>query len=101
MAAIVSLVSVFLWLFIARAVTDGQSSARVTASGLFGLYTLMLLIGPADLSLRGPASRPTEAFLFFVWLIGLGAVVLLWQRASSEFFNVSRSRNCFPGNVGG
>ena len=89
MAVIVSLVSVLLWVFIARASTAGQWSARVTASGLFGLNTLILLIGPADLSVRGPASRPTEACLFIVWLIGLGVILLLWQRASSGFFNAS------------
>ena len=89
MAVIFSLVSVLLWVFIARASTDGQSSARITASGLFALDTLILLIGPADLSIRGPATQPTEVFLFIVWLIGLAATVLLWQRASSEFFNAS------------
>ena len=89
MAVIVSLVSAILWVFIARAGTDGQWSARVTASGLFGLDTLILLIGPADLGIRGPASGPTEAFLFIAWLIGLGAIVLLWQRASSAFFSAS------------
>jgi uncharacterized membrane protein len=62
MAIVVSMVSVLLWVFVARASTDGQWSARVTASGLFGLDTLILLIGPADLSLRG-ARVPAHASL--------------------------------------
>ena len=89
MAVIVSLVSVLLWIFIARASMTGQSSIRVTASALFALGTLILLIGPIDLGLRGP-SRPTDVLLLIVWLTGLGAVVLLWGRSSSEFFNSSR-----------
>ena len=90
MAVIVSVFGAFLWVFIARASRDGQWSARITATGLFGLGTLALLIGPADLSARGPASRATEACLLAVWLIGLAVIVLLWRRSSGKFFNGSR-----------
>lgn len=90
MAVIVSVFGTFLWVFVARASRDGQWSARITATGLFGLNTLALLIGPADVSVRGPASRATEACLFAVWLIGLAVIVLLWRRSSSTFFNGSR-----------
>lgn len=90
MAIIVSVVGAFLWVFIARASTEGQWSARITATGLFGLDTLALLAGPADLGVRGPASRPAEACLLAVWLTGLAVIVLLWQRSSGRFFSGSR-----------
>ena len=90
MAVIVSVLGVFPWLFIARASTDGQWSARITATALFGLDTLALLAGPADLSVRGPATRATEACLLAGWLTGLAVVTLLWQGSSGRFFNGSR-----------
>lgn len=90
MAVVIWLASVLLWVFIARASKEGQSSLRVTASALFGLNTLMLLIGPSDLSIRGP--RVTDVCPFIVWLIGLSAIVLLWRPASSRFFNASLNR---------
>ena len=54
MAVIVSLVSVLLWIFIARASMTGQSSIRVTASALFALGTLILLIGPSTWACEDP-----------------------------------------------
>lgn len=92
MAVIVSVLGALLWAFIARASADGQWSARITATGLFGLNTLALLIGPADLSVRGPASRATEACLLAAWLTGLAVIVLVWQGSSGRFFNGSRPR---------
>jgi hypothetical protein len=93
MSVVVSVIGALLWVFIARASTAGQWSARITATGLFGLDTLALLTGPADLSVRGPAPRITEACLLAVWLTGLAVIALLWRRSSGKFLSGSRSRS--------
>lgn len=88
MAVIIWALSVLLWSLIARAGKDGWTSLRFAASALFGIDTLMLLIGPPDLSVRGP--RVTDICPVVVWLIGLAVVLLLWQRSASKFFDASR-----------
>jgi hypothetical protein len=61
MATILCLVSIGLWLFIAKATSEGQWSARIIGSALFALNTLILLIGPPDLTFRGPTPPPVGA----------------------------------------
>jgi hypothetical protein len=91
MAVAVGLISVGLWIFVARASKDGQNWARVTGSVLFGLDTLASLAGPSGLAINGPQPTVAKLFTALVWLAGLGAVVLLWQRGSRAFFSRSPS----------
>jgi hypothetical protein len=51
------------------------------SSVLFGLDTIFLLLG---ISRTGFQLGNVVSIL--VWLAGLGAVVLLWRRESTEFF---------------
>lgn len=88
MAVIIWVLSVLLWALVARAAKNGWSSLRIAASSLFGINSLMLLIGPADLSIRGP--RVTDICPVIVWLIGLAAVIFLSQRSASKFYRASR-----------
>jgi serine/threonine kinase PknH len=83
----VSLIEIGLWLAIARACKRGKSWARIAGTALFGLYT----IGALGV-LGNPHSGIAVAKLLTVvsWLIACGAVVFLWQRASSAFFRNSR-----------
>ena len=76
----VALVVIALWLWMARAVGQGQSWARILSTVLFGLATLELTgsHGVAQV-LWAPA-----------WLVGAAAVWLLWRRDSSAFFNRGR-----------
>jgi hypothetical protein len=80
-AVVSGLIGIALWLWMARASGQGRSWARVVSSVLFGLATLDLI---------GVFSEPTTAlglvFPLLTWLIGLGAVFLLWRRDSTEFF---------------
>jgi hypothetical protein len=48
---------------------------------LFGLDTLFLLLGVAR---AGAAASSLVSIL--TWLIGLGAVILLWRKDSSDYF---------------
>jgi hypothetical protein len=81
---LVGLVTVGLWIWMAKANRAGQSWARITATVLFGLNTLNLDINRAD---------PLLLLLIslLAWLVGLGALVLLWRRKSREYFARERS----------
>ena len=78
---VVGLISVGLWIWLARAAKRGRNWARITGTVLFGLDTLLILLSLSRL-------RVGAAGLIDVlsWLIGLGAVILLWRRDSSNFF---------------
>ena len=69
-----------------------SANARATGSVLFGLDTLALLIGPPDAGIRGPVTAVTRILAGIVWVIGLSAVVFLWQKDSSTFFKTPRWR---------
>ena len=81
------LVGVGLWIWMAMANKRGANWARIVATVFFGLDTLSLLANFA---------RPEALFIrlvgLLIWLIGLGAVILLWQRQSSEYFKAPRAR---------
>jgi hypothetical protein len=74
-------IGIALWLWMAKANGQGRHWARVTSTVLFGLFTLSLLIG-----LRWSGTVIGLAFGILTWLIGLSAVILLWRKESSAFF---------------
>ena len=75
------LVPVALWLWMARAVSQGKNWARILSTVLFVLATLQLT------GSRGVVQVFTVAL---TWLIGLAVVWLLWRPASSAFFKPQR-----------
>ncbi len=75
------LVPAALWLWMARAASQGRSWARILSTVLFVLATLPLTAS------RGVVQVLTVAP---AWLIGLAVVWLLWRRASSAFFKPQR-----------
>jgi hypothetical protein len=81
LAIVSGLVGIALWLWMAYANKHGRSWARVLSTVLFGLATLDLI---------GVVSEPKTAlgliFPVLTWLVGLGAVWLLWRPDSSAFF---------------
>src|SRR5215470_7400840 len=80
-AAVESLIAIGLWLLMAWANRGGKSWGRIMASVLFGLNTVLLL-----LSFTRAAASLSLAFSVLVWLVGLGAIVLLWRKESSQYF---------------
>jgi hypothetical protein len=80
------LIGAGLWIFIAQACKSGKSWARITGTVFFGINTVRVLGG-----LTVPFTAPVKIFAFVVWLVGLGAIVLLWQGSSSAFFTGTRS----------
>jgi hypothetical protein len=77
-----AVIAIGLWLWMARANSAGRNYARITGTVLFVVYTLFLL-----LDLRRPSVGIGLVFSLLVWLAGLGAVIMLWRRESSEYFS--------------
>ena len=85
LAVVSGVVGVALWLWMARKNGQGKNWARVLSTVLFGLATLDMF---------GVLSQPKTVlglvFPVLTWLIGLGAIVFLWRRESTEFFKPPR-----------
>ena len=80
--AIVSgVIGIGLWLWMARANNQGKNWARILSTVLFCLATLDLV---------GVFSEPKTliglVFPVLTWLVGVGAVFLLWRPESTAFF---------------
>ena len=86
-AIVEALVTLGLWLLMAWANRSGLAWGRITATVLFGLNTIGLLLA----FLRG-ADAVSLVFAVVVWLIGLGAIVLLWRKESSQYFATAAPR---------
>ena len=89
-AVLLGAAEIALWLAVARACRRGRGGARVAATVLFAVHTLGVL-GVVGSSQAGLA--PAKVLTLIGWLIGLGAVVALWQRPSSAFFAAQASLN--------
>jgi hypothetical protein len=86
LTVLLSVIEIALWLGIARACRNGKSWARVTGTVLFGLHTLGFL---GVLVNSHPGLGLTKVLTTLSWLIACGAVVFLWQRPSSAFFQAA------------
>ena len=84
---IIQVITIGLWLWMARANQAGKSWARIVLTVLFCLNTLILASG-----LARPHAAIGIVLLALVWLVGVAAIVLLWRRDSSNFFAAAKSR---------
>jgi hypothetical protein len=89
---ITGLIAVAAWVAIARACRNGSNGARITGTVLFGLATVDTLV-----SAVAPQAVAVKAWWPVIWLAGLIAVILLWQRASTAFFKGIASTAFFKG----
>jgi hypothetical protein len=88
---IIGLIAVGLWLWMARMNGAGRNWARITASVLFALWTYYTYVSIGQV--RGAATFVVSmAIVLATWLIGLGALVLLWRPDSSAYFKARSSR---------
>ncbi|HEY9242626.1 MAG TPA: hypothetical protein VIP48_11620 [Streptosporangiaceae bacterium] len=85
-AVIFGLIGIGLWLWMAYANKAGKNWARITATVFFGLDTLSVLT-----SFRQAEPILTRLISILIWLIGLGAIILLYQRESSAYFSASKT----------
>lgn len=86
-AVITGIIGIGLWIWMALMNRAGKSWARIVGTVLFGIDTLFLLAGLVQ---AGAAAGALVSIL--TWLVGLGAVVFLWRRDSTEYFNAYRGR---------
>lgn len=77
-------VCIGLWVWMALANRAGKSWARIGATVLFGVGTLLLAFGIGRSGLL-----VSSVVSLVIWLIGLGTVVFLWRRESSDFFRAA------------
>jgi hypothetical protein len=82
----VGVVAIALWLWMARMNGQGKGWARITATVLFGLWTIDTVT-----SVSQPGLIPAMVFPIIAWLFGLGTVILLWRPDSTAFFKFQRS----------
>jgi hypothetical protein len=80
------LIGAALWLWMAQSCRAGKGWARVVSTVFFGIDTLSVLVGSAAAQ-GGGLSR---IYGILVWVIGLIAIILLWQRSSSDYFRAPR-----------
>jgi hypothetical protein len=80
------LIGVGLWIWMAQMNKRGRSWARITSTVFFGIETLGVLVPATGVGALGDAG-PIRFYNILVWLIGLGAIILLWRRQSSDYFN--------------
>jgi xanthine/uracil permease len=79
---VVGLLSVALWVWLARASQRGKNWARMTGTVLFAIDTLLILLSISRIR------AGVGVFIdLLIWLIGLGAIILLWRRDSSDYFS--------------
>jgi hypothetical protein len=81
LAIVSGVLGIALWLWMSWANNQGKNWARILSTVLFGLATLDMV---------GVFSQPKTIygviFPVLTWLVGLGAVILLWRPESTAFF---------------
>jgi hypothetical protein len=75
-----------VWILLARACLNGKNWARITGTVFFALATVNTFAGLAT-----PIASVLKIWGVVVWLVGLAAVVLLWQRGSTAYFKHTTS----------
>ena len=78
----IGVISIGLWVWMALMNKAGKPWARIVATVLFGLDTLLLLLGVA----RSGAAAGTLVSIL-IWVIGLGAIIYLWRKDASAYFS--------------
>jgi hypothetical protein len=78
---VIQLIGIGLWIWMARANQSGHGYARIVATVFFGIYTLLTLANFAR-----PHASISLAFSVLVWLVGLGAILFLWNKNSAAYF---------------
>ncbi|MGH3415371.1 MAG: hypothetical protein ACRDVE_03280 [Actinocrinis sp.] len=80
-----------LWIWMAFANKRGANWARITGTVFFGVECLGLVIGLAASGSSGLAATKDSAFgtvlSVIEWVIGLAAVILLWNKQSAPHFS--------------
>ena len=93
LGTVAGLALIGLWLWMARATSQGKNWARILSTVLFALATLELLSALEGIGKDGVAQA---LFAGLTWLSGLAAVWMLWRPASSAFFKSAKAARSRP-----
>jgi hypothetical protein len=85
---VVGLIGIALWIWMAQMNKRGKNWARITSTVFFALDSIGAIGGLAGGQFSGGSAN--RFYGLVVWVIGLAAIVLLWQRSSSEYFKGAR-----------
>jgi protein kinase-like protein len=80
-------IGVGLWITLAVSANRGHGWTRVVGTVLFGIDTLVFVA-----AIGRPGISGIKTIHTLIWLVGLAAVVMLWQRQASQFFAAHRRR---------
>ena len=75
-----------LWFWLARETRRGRRRARAWATAIFCIATVTGI----SVDAHAPSTGPTQAFSGIEWVIGLCAVILLWNRPSRSYYAAQR-----------
>jgi hypothetical protein len=78
---VAGLIGAGVWIFLARACQNGHSWARITGTVLFALATVDTIVG-----VSAPLAGAVKIWGLIIWLVGLTAIIFLWQRPSTAYF---------------
>jgi hypothetical protein len=84
---VVGLIGIALWIWMAQMNRRGRNWARITSTVFFALNTLGAIGGLAGGAVTGGSVN--RFYGIVVWVIGGIAIILLWQRTSSEYFKAT------------
>ena len=79
------LIGAALWIWMAQTCKRGLGWARIVSTVLFAIETISALAAVSGAGAIAGAGA-SRIYGVLVWLIGLAAIILLWQRASSDYF---------------
>jgi hypothetical protein len=93
---IVGLISIGLWLWMARTNEAGRSWARITASVLFGLWSIYTysVIGELHGGVTITATLIVSLVLIIaLWVVGVATIFQLWRPASTAYFKANKDQS--------
>jgi len=82
---VTGVIATALWIVIALNCKAGRSWARYTGTVFFAIATI-----DAVGATLAPEAGLVKIWAVVTWLVGLTAVILLWRRSSTEFFQGTR-----------
>lgn len=86
---VIGLLSIGLWVWMARKNEAGRSWARITASAFFGLWSLYTysVLGELHGGVTVTATLIVSLILILaLWVIGVAIMFLLWRPPSTAYF---------------
>ena len=89
-----AVIGITLWLLMARFCRDGRGPARIVATVLFGLDTIvapLTALASANVNHAWAIIPPVV-----IWAVGLVTVIMLWRPESSAYFRAAGYRRSAP-----